>query len=733
MAIVNGTVSTYAVSETLGAQTQANGTNEIVFSDTLLNLTSATADIGSLTTYASRVIILRRGTGTEETRFCSSVTAGTGTTQIATVTENWTTAPTSGDAVDVFYNIDDMNQDGSYLNSRTGFYEFNEDFIIQNNAGVFIGGGDLVEIVDSKSATNYGFTCQSGGRLQVGYLREGTPVSGGVVTGVNNSQGETWMDFQSGSVARIYDARFLASLNPLQINFASGCDTEFEDFSLLQATDEGLYFNTQLKNGSITGSGGSTEIVRLNSSSFFDQVRIINTAGLDTASGDTTTETLNLRDCIWVGNIDFIRVNSNKTWEVINPNWSVTQVSDLNFLTTTSNVVNDRRSVDATVLDSALSPIQNSLVIVYEGLVNDDLVIEGVTDASGVVNSSFVYRTHPGGGTTTTFGTHSLRIDSWSYTPFVLALSSTSPYEATTSLSDDNFLVQTVQATAITNGSGITWNEDTNPSSIIAFTGGTGTLNVGDTVTGGTSGATGVVTAFLDGDSSSGTFHLETRNANAFSGTESLSSTGWSGTLTSGSEKRYTIWIDANSLSLQTVYDYLAALTSQTTLSATGELIHEWGKSSQGRALYSNGSQFFTERSGTEGVIVVNYGAGNVLRYTADDGTFYIPPVQYNYVITNLKDGTEVRIHNATTNEVIAGVEDVTGGVGTDLLGNVTIGGTTDSNTFTYTYTYSSDISIYVVLLNLQYQIQRIEGQTLTNASGGFPAAQIFDRNYKNP
>ncbi len=247
----------------------------------------------------------------------------------------------------------------------------------------------------------------------------------------------------------------------------------------------------------------------------------------------------------------------------------------------------------------------------------------------------------------TVYGGHALRVDKWLYVPFVAAQVSNEQFDAPVTLLDDDDIVQTTQATALSEGSGITWNDETNPSSIIGFTGGSGTLSVGNTVTGGSSGADGIVTAFLEGDSTAGVIHLKTRDANDFSGTESLSNgAGWTATLTAASQQDFSIWIDGNDLSLQKIYDYFAALTSETTLSDTGELFHEWGRDSQGRAVYATGSSFFTERSYGKGVIVVDYGAGALDYFTDDAGGTYTPPASLTITI-HVQDTDLADIQNA--------------------------------------------------------------------------------------
>ena len=731
----NGNITSYAVTETLGAQTQANGTNQVVMVDDIqANPGNGGNVVG--TDYVGRVVILRRGTATEETRRVLTDTAGTGATRILTMSQDWVVPPASGNEINVFYNLADLDGSGTAfaLDGRTGFYEAAEELILGNGtapAGIWFGDGQLVQLVDSKSNTAYALTVNANARFQYGLIRNGTPISGGYLFGLNNSSGEAFINI-SGEFYFINSA-LVSPITPLNFNVASTAVVYMEGSSSFQASNDadlsGSTSSSRIIDTSFTGAGTTLEVANIRPNAIYENIVFNNMYDLRTL----TSGTLRLKNCIWVAMTNYITItNAADVWNIINPSWPVTSHTDLTF--NAAGTVNEKTSVEITVVDTAASPISNVVVAVYEGLLTQNLDLKTATNASGVVDDSFTYKVYTSTATVTN-GNHALRVDGWTYNPFITALVSNVPYISSITLATDTFISETNQATALSNGSGITWNEDTNPSSLIEFTSGTSTLSVGQTVTGGTSGATGIVTQILDGDSVAGTVHLRSRNGVSFSASETISNgSGWSATFTSGSELRYSIWIGGNSLSLQTVYDYLAALTSQTTLSATGELIHEWGNQNQARALYSTGSTFFTERSGTKGVIVVN-ASGNVEKYTSNNGEFYIPPVQYTFSLTGLQDGTEIRIYNSSTNVAIAGVENMTGGVdvGTTATTGVTVGGGINNNTFNYFYTYSGDIPIFVVVQNFNYQYLKIQNLTLTDANQSIPVTQIIDRNYSDP
>lgn len=126
--------------------------------------------------------------------------------------------------------------------------------------------------------------------------------------------------------------------------------------------------------------------------------------------------------------------------------------------------------------------------------------------------------------------------------------------------------------------------------------------------------------------------------------------------------------------------------------------------------------------NGSDTPSLINTGSGTV--------TLAAPP--RNFALTGLKDRTEVRLINSATNTEIAGVENVIGGVGSGINnggGTVTIGGTTDDNTFNYAYQYSTDTNILAAILSSStYQVIYLE-QSLLDSDKSIPIQQRIDRN----
>lgn len=104
----------------------------------------------------------------------------------------------------------------------------------------------------------------------------------------------------------------------------------------------------------------------------------------------------------------------------------------------------------------------------------------------------------------------------------------------------------------------------------------------------------------------------------------------------------------------------------------------------------------------------------DVVRMQADDGTFYVPPVQYSVTLTGLKANSEVRIYQSGTNTELAGVEN-------------------SGTAFTYNYEYTTDFDVDYVIFSLGFLPVRATGLTLSNTNNTIPVQQFIDRVYNNP
>ena len=279
----------------------------------------------------------------------------------------------------------------------------------------------------------------------------------------------------------------------------------------------------------------------------------------------------------------------------------------------------------------------------------------------------------------------------------------------------------------------------------------TGTVNIGDEVTGSTSGATGYITNKNTG----GTYATLNNVQGTFVATENVA-------------------IGGNSLNNITVTTVTSPKQSPLGTFA--------------------GGRFF----GAPGVYLTNVPGADLNNYEviADDGVVYAEPIQVTFTLTGIQTDSEVRIYNDdltttrateitgtetsestlrsailinggtgyTVNDkltlvggtfstaAILNVDTVDGGVITSVsIDNPGAGYTVDpaapvsvtggtgtlatfSGTFrgdfSYTYTYTTDINITIVIFSLTAKDIRLLGLSLTNTNQSIPVQQIVERNY---
>lgn len=285
------------------------------------------------------------------------------------------------------------------------------------------------------------------------------------------------------------------------------------------------------------------------------------------------------------------------------------------------------------------------------------------------------------------------------------------------------------------------------------YTSETGTVNIGDEVTGSVSGATGYIT-------SKNTVGLYATLNNS------------QGTFVTGEN----VTIGGASLN---------NLTTVTTISPTKNA--PFGTFAGGR--------FF----GATGIYLTNVPGADLNNYEviADDGVTYAEPIQVTFSLTGIQTDSEVRIYNAdltnTRDIEITGTESsestlqsatiISGGSGYSVNDTITlVGGTfttaatlnvdtidgggaitsvsitspgegytqnptapisvtggtgtlatfsgSFSGTFSYTYTYTTDINLTIVIFNLFTKEVRLSGLSLTNQNQSIPIQQNVERNY---
>src|SRR3989344_798918 len=441
-----------------------------------------------------------------------------------------------------------------------------------------------------------------------------------------------------------------------------------------------------------------------------NQWKIVQNPGYINTTTATTALTLSNQN-FTQATTPYVTLGTNETWTVTNPTWTIVDQTQLNFGggTLSGASVDEKFSVSSTVQQTSGTKIQNARVKIIEASPTPAIANEGDTDLNGLASFNTLTNNYIGAAanalTTTTHSTFALKVYRYGYLPFTGAQAITAATAPGVTLLADTFQVETVEATAVADGTQkvvIIESAALNQShSIIKFTGGTGTLNVGNTVTGTTSGATGVVEEIIEGNSTAGTVILKTRNSTSYSGTEALTESGvssdWAGTLTSSSEKRFYWLVQAGTISgtkrsLQELYDHFQAKLGEATLD-TADLWDkvnldgraEFGTSVQGVATGSPNS-FKTIRNAalTHGWLISGLLSLSGLNlYTANDGTTFAPASLVTLQVT-VKDVKGTAIQNAQTAIYKSSDNSELLNADTNASGIASVG-----------YTYTADTNIY--------------------------------------
>ena len=166
--------------------------------------------------------------------------------------------------------------------------------------------------------------------------------------------------------------------------------------------------------------------------------------------------------------------------------------------------------------------------------------------------------------------------------------------------------------------------------------------------------------------------------------------------------------LDCGGNQLTDVHDFLYAMQLQTT-NYFDKMGVEWW-----HMIRKDGDAFKSVWDGLgSGVRVINYG-GKLNTMQSNTAETFTPFVYSNLTLTNLIQGTEVRIYETSTMNEIGGTE-------------------TTGTTYTYQYTWSgTDTPVTVVVYHLKYNPIRFE-TTLIEGDASTPVTQLADRVYYNP
>jgi hypothetical protein len=732
----NGTLSYQTDDETVSGNAIAD--NEIIF-DTDISTNNGDMTSTPAATLVGRLVIIRQGDADEETAYITAVTtAPGGGTRYCTVHQDWASPPVNGDTYNICYicyDIDDnVGNDFKPLLKRNTDWASAEVITIADGGFFGLLDGHSIETVDNSSTTVADHIVESGGRWDVGYLAGSTPVGGGYMIATPAVVGEFAIDIQSGGEANLHD--FFLTCVYLNKGHFNG-NVIWTKAKIYKSTydfnitgDVNIY-----RNSTVEGTLNVNETLTCDDTTNIQSCAIVATHGLS-GIDNSTTHTITLTNTEFVRNTYNIHVNSYKTWKLINPVWTINTGTqdELRFITETSNAVQEWYEFNTITSSADGSALTGVNVYVFEGLLNDDLVNSGITDSLAEYSDDIYYKEYLGSGTTELWinqrGNHAIRYYYYGKTPFVGAVDFSQPVNQPITLINDASVTGTSTENAIARGAGITVEKhaatgtvsDTNPLKVIHFDNGAGTLpSAGNYIEGVTSSASGHVVETI-GTATNGTLVLENWNGTDFTDNEGIrtphtSFTGLADTAGGGEafQEEYTWLIDCNSFDLTRVYDYLAAKMAEYPLEDVFYSGVLWGRDEQSQFMYEGANGFYTDYVAQrgEGVWLANRGGGTIAYMTSDDGTTYIPPIEYTFTLTGLQSGSEVRIFNADTLEEIDGIE-------------------SSSTSFNHSYTYTSDINIYVIIMKTDYNWIKLDGLTLSNSNQSIPVQQIYDRDYSN-
>ncbi len=792
-------ITTAAKNGTLGSQAAA-ASDEIIF-DTAI--TTNNGNLEGSPTFVARLVIVRQGASDEETRY---ITAIDGDNVTATANEDWVVAPTSGDSYHVAYRLTDAETvNGVSLNSKTGLFEFSRGLSV-GNAG---GGGafgyfaivdyDAMESDDSGASDD--IVVEDNGRFDIGYVQAGAPLAAGVITNTKNTATEPYLLLNGGAILKWNSPILWSQVVDTSVTMTvdSTNDIFIQGATFIRTASSAVFTECTLLDIIWQGAGLAADTVQVTSGTNIDTFQLAAAAGFTTAD-DSVTETLGIRNCTFVGNSVNVTVHNDKTWNFVNPLGWIANSTFISFAVDDANEVNKLGSLDVKTQESDGTIISGSRVYVWDSS-TDDLVHELDTGALGQASADVLLEkyTFPASVfTTISGGPFALKIFKHSFSPSVAALVPEGGVDLITTLVTDSNIAETNAAQAISDGAGIVFTNNTNPTSTVDFTGGGGTLVTSEIVSGQTSLASGTLVQFETGDSIAATIYLNTRNGNNYSNGETLSNgTGWTSTYTASTQQDFTWEIDADSKSMQTLYDYHSAKLEQDTLEAIFEQVVEWGQSAEGFMFIADGGDAWrTRRVNNEGVFVSDRGAGTITLFTADDGTTFTPPAPFTFTVINIQPDSEVRLYDddgteregsesvtgavqtsplvitdggtgysvsdkltiqggTFTTAGILNVDTVSGGVITavsvDTAGSYTVppanpvsvaggGGAGASFTvditgiFSHTYTFGgSDIDAFLVVFHLNFKAFKNENVILSNADQTFTVFQIADPTFENP
>ena len=324
MAITNSNpdgvrVTTAAKNGTLGSQAAA-ATDEIIF-DTAI--TTNNSNLEASPTFVGRLVIVRQGATDEETRYITNID---GDTVTAIVNEAWVVAPASGDTYHVAYRLPDAETVGAQvtLNSRTGLYEFTRFFSIGSSGG---GGAfayfqitDYLAMEMRDGGSSDDMIVEDNGRFDIGYIQAGAPLSAGIITNTKNVDAEPYLLLNGGAILRWNSPILWSQRNDTSVTMTVDAtnDIFIQGATFIKTASSAVFTECTLNSIIWQGAGLAADTVQITSGTNIDTFQLSSTAGFTTAD-DSVTETLEVRNCTFVGNDPNVTAHNDKTWNFVNP------------------------------------------------------------------------------------------------------------------------------------------------------------------------------------------------------------------------------------------------------------------------------------------------------------------------------------------------------------------------------------------------------------------------------
>jgi len=648
--------------------------------------------------FSQRLVIIRRGTCTEETRFITGCTQCVGACSVTwmTISEKWDMNPGTSDCAFFSYVPEDVGQ------------TFCMDLVADMFSGILTLDTPLHVGAASGPCTPFSFfsiTCgallalddncvstvltrlhiETEGHFQMGYLvGVGTcgvccaaAVSGASMITIDSTTEcpcptvQNWINVENGGIFKIYGSSISVVKDPDQFTIATGCCSciDLNCAKFAKYANSSTFLNsTTVRNMNMEGViGGPCQTIEIEPSSNILSMNMISMAGFITTG--CATETLALKCVTWINSTPKITIAANRTWDVTNPVWTIDEAGevDLAFCSCTTGSVNELYSViptvqqiDGTKQNGAKAYIISTLsstAAIREGCVGCDIS----TNACGIACFTFtrkIYAATCGCAALTvcTFSTHLLKVYDYGFDGAIVTLGATCSFEAPVILLTDADISDACQASALcacitvciaTEGpcnfahSIVTVGAGANP----------GCFAIGDILTGCMSGAVGTVVEFFCGcETCGGRIFLDTRvGAATFTAGETLNDTVgcYSAVYTACTQQNFRVQVLGNNSTMQRVYDALASGRADTTVDANACTEILWGRGERTRFIDKVGCDFNTFRNvaNTEGVYVSGLsGTGDLGLFTDDLGGTVSPPATATLTLNNIEEFSDVWI-----------------------------------------------------------------------------------------